>query len=179
LTCIVGLEAEGRVVVGADSLVAHGNLHFRRSGGKLFKNGGLIMGASGSARLGQLLHYSLKVPPIPERGLERWLATTFMEAVRECLGEGGFRKVDSEQEGLNTSSFVLGIRDRLYRVDSDFQLNRTGGYLAMGSGQQVAMGALHALQGSPGSPRARVRRALVAAAAHVTTVRGPFSIYQT
>src|SRR4030095_14530972 len=85
---------------------------------KIFRNGEFILGFTSSFRMGQLLRYSL-VPPVPrDWDLDRFMATEFVQSVRDCLREGGFARNDSGVESGGT--FLVALRGRLYRIESDF-----------------------------------------------------------
>ena len=178
MTCIVGVpQGGGRVVMGADSAgLCDWDLTVRADA-KVFTRGPFLMGFTSSFRMGQLLKYRLDVPEHPEGMADlEYLSTAFVDAVRECLGDGGWRKKEHEREEGGT--FLVGYRGRVYEVESDFQVGEpAAGYAACGCGARIALGALHAL-GVRVPPTERVRRALEAAEALSAGVRGPFVILE-
>ena len=173
MTCIVGVEYNGRVVIGGDSAGIAGWSVTVRADTKVFRNGAYIMGFCGSFRMGQLLRYSL-VAPVPQTwDLDRFMATDFIAAVRDCLREGGYARNDAGNE--SGGQFLVGIQGRLYRIDPDFQIGRSvDDYQAVGAGEDFARGSLHTSADLP--PEDRVTRALAAAVHHSTDVRPPFHI---
>ena len=96
-----------------------------------------------------------------------------MDAVRECLRDGGFIKTsDGVEEG---GQFLLGYRGRLFEVDSDFQVGESvDGTAAVGCGAEVALGSLYTSRGM--APEDRILNALLAAEFYAPGVRGPFKI---
>ena len=179
MTCIVGVpQGSGRVVMGADSAGVSGWDLIVRADAKVFERGPFLMGFTSSFRMGQLLRYRLDVPEHPDDMPDlEYLSTAFVDAVRECLGSGGWRKKENERE--EGGAFLVGYRGRVYEVSSDFQVGESvAGYAACGCGAQVALGALHALSESGLTAATRVRRALVAAEALSAGVRGPFVILE-
>jgi hypothetical protein len=173
VTCIVGIEHDGRVTIGADSAGIAGLSVTIRADTKVFRNGEFVMGFTTSFRMGQLLRYAL-VPPTPiDWDIDRFMATEFVSAVRDCLREGGYARIDSGTESGGT--FLVGIHGRLYRIDEDYQIGRSVDlYDACGCGEEFALGALH---GSGDlDPETRVTRALEAAAHHSAGVAAPFHI---
>ena len=173
MTCIVGVENNGRVVIGGDSAGVAGWSVTVRADTKVFRNGTYIMGFCGSFRMGQLLRYSL-IPPVPQTwDLDRFMATDFVAAVRDCLRDGGYARNDSGNE--SGGQFLVGIQGRLYRIEADFQMGRSvDDYQAVGAGEDFARGSLHtSAELAPGD---RVTRALAAAAHHSTDVREPFHL---
>lgn len=80
---------------------------------------------------------------------------------------------DNEREEGGT--FLVGVKGRLYAVYDDYQVaTAADGFAAVGSGEQVALGALFATDGAGLSPRRRVMSALAAAERFSAGVRGPF-----
>ena len=146
---------------------------------KVFRLGEAILGCVGDIRMLQLLRYSLIPPPCPETGdVERYVATDFTNAVRACFREGGYtRKKDERESG---GSFLVGIRGHLFCLDEDYDVWETRyGYHALGSGDDVALGVLHALQPIEMAPEQRITLALEASAFHIASVRAPFLIEST
>lgn len=173
MTCIVGIEHEGHVIIGADSAGVAGHQISARADTKVFRNAEYVMGFTSSFRMGQLLRYSL-VPPLPhDWDIDRFMSTDFVNAVRDCLRDGGYARNDSGNESGGT--FLVGIRGQLYRIDSDFQIGRTlDRYDAAGCGEDFALGSLHTSAGL--DPDERVERALEAAAHHSSGVCPPFHL---
>lgn len=184
MTAIVGLVHDGVVHLGGDSAgVAGYSLTVRRDE-KVFTNGPYVIGFTYSFRMGQLLRYSFRPPEPLGQGVEktkdvpRFMATTFVDAVRETLKSGGWLKKDSEQEEGGT--FLVGAAGRLFEIASDFHVGEAAdGYAAVGCGEDVALGALYATARSRMAPQRRVRLALEAAERFSAGVRGPFTYAQT
>lgn len=174
LTCIVGLVDEGTVYIGGDSAGVAGMELKVRADQKVFANGPIVMGFTDSFRMGQLLRYAFQCPPqLPSKAIEEYMVMDFVDAVRECLKEGGFAKEESGQESGGT--FLVGYRGRLFEVSGDYQVGEAlDGFSAVGSGAQVALGALYATRGR--EPEERLLTALEAAERYNAGVRGPFVI---
>lgn len=174
MTCIVGLVSAGQVFIGGDSAgVAGWNLRLRADA-KVFKNGDYLFGFTSSFRMGQLLRYALQIPKRhPDKDLMAFMATDFIDAVRNCLKAGGFARKDSETE--QGGVFLVGHAGRLFYVDCDYQVGEVrGDYDACGCGEAYACGALYVNSGLGAEDR--IRQALLAAEAHSAGVRGPFHI---
>lgn len=177
MTVIAGLAHKGTVHIGADSAGISGYELRERRDAKVFRNGPYAMGFTTSFRMGQLLHHALQPPAPPEddADLHRFMVTTWVDAVRDCLKTGGWAKKDSEQEEGGT--FLVGVRGRLFVVDSDYQVAEPAdNYAAVGCGNDVALGALH-VSGFYGflTPQVRVKCALETAEKFSAGVRGPFT----
>lgn len=185
MTCIVGLEHDGRVWIGGDSAGVAGWSLTVRADEKVFANGDFIFGFTTSFRMGQLLRYGLTLPSLCRDGdipslwsdPDRWMATQFVDAVRDCLKAGGYSKKSDEVE--SGGQFLVGYKGHLWQVDRDYQVGRAAhGYLAVGCGDELALGAMHAVSDGL-SPHDTVLAALRAAEAHSAGVRGPFKVLST
>lgn len=177
MTVIVGLVHRKRVHLGGDSAgVAGYQLTIRRDP-KVFANGPYVFGFTSSFRMGQLLHHAFQ-PPHPEGDLDRFMATTFINAVRTCLKDGGWARKDAEQEQAGT--FLVGVHGRLFAIDSDCQVGEPADqYAAVGCGDELALGALHATADLDLTPRQRLTAALRAADHHSAGVAAPYTFAKT
>jgi hypothetical protein len=176
MTCIVGLEHQGSVWIGGDSAGVSGTQLSDRLDSKVFHVRDYLIGFTASFRLGSLLRYRFKPPKPPSRGLDRMMATTFVDGVRKCLKEGGLTRVDQSVESGGT--FLVGVSGRLYLIDRDFQLGRYRmGFHALGAGARVALGAMHVTPEL--EPKHRIILALRAAECFTTSVRRPFRVLHT
>lgn len=144
MTCIIGLETEDGVMMGCDSAAVAGYDITVSRIQKVFKRGEFLIGYTTSFRMGQLLQYGLEVEPQRDDQSDiEFLATTFIDAARDCLKKGGFTRVEDEQE--EGGFFLLGYKGKLYIIQSDFQVNSSvDGYMAIGCGANYALGAMHA-----------------------------------
>jgi ATP-dependent protease HslVU (ClpYQ) peptidase subunit len=178
MTCIAGIESGGKVWIGGDSAgVSDSWTLWVRADSKVFRNGDFIMGFTTSFRMGQLLRYAFSPPAFPEgEDLDKFMATTFIDAVRGCLVKGGFAKKNSEQE--EGGEFLVGYGSKLFAVFGDYQVARcSSGIAAIGCGGQIALGALYAAPDL--KPEARLLKALEAAESFNAGVRRPFIIEST
>jgi hypothetical protein len=172
MTCIVGIEHDDGVLIGGDSAGLAGWSKTIRADEKVFTVGPYAMGFTTSFRMGQLLRYSLDVPA-PDADVDRFMATTFVDAVRRTLKDGGWATTTEGQE--TGGVFLVGVAGRLYRVSSDYQFGRAAdGYQAVGCGGDIALGSLHTTSQYDIAPDTRATLALEAAAALSGGVAGPF-----
>ncbi len=127
--------------------------------------------------MGQLIRYSLR-PPKPKGEIEKFMATKFVDALRDCLKTGGWARKENDREEGGT--FLVGIRGKLFTVYDDYQVAiAADGFAAVGCGDQIALGALYATAGAGLKPRRRIKIALQAAERFSTDVRGPFVCLST
>lgn len=180
MTCIVGLAVNGRVWMGGDSAgVTNMDLYTRRDT-KVFNAGSqadeFVLGFTDSFRMGQLLRFGLDdvVPPDNPELLYRWMVKDFIDAVRELLSAGGFKKIENEVEQGGT--FLVGVCGRLFYVEGNFQVGENWcHYDAIGCGGRIALGAMYATS-QWADPQERVHQALMAAEEFSAGVRLPFVI---
>jgi hypothetical protein len=151
----------------------------------------VAIGYTSSYRMGQLLRFNLQLPAIVDpvgepraEDLFEWAVKEFIPAARKVFKDGGYGKTNGD--GDVGGYFLLAVRDRLFEVQSDFQVAEPSpSYVATGSGEAYALGALHALCGPKdpkvGKDRAReiAKRALNAAVFHNAYVRPPFEFVET
>lgn len=174
MTCIVGFVEGARVWMGGDSAGVGGYALTVRADQKVFRNGPMLFGFTSSFRMGQLLRYALKVPHHePDVDADRYMVTTFVDAVRECLKAHGFAKKESEVESGGT--FLVGYRGELFCIHDDYQVAKAvDKFDACGCGQGVALGSLFSTSHMNGRNRAQM--ALEAAERLSAGVRSPFHI---
>lgn len=181
MTCIVGLIDGDKVYMGGDSAGVMGYDLQIRADQKVFKNGSFLMGFTSSFRMGQLLRFKLCPPSRwkddgTQKDIYQYMVTDFIDAVRECLKNGGYAQKSNEQE--EGGVFLVGYEGRLFIIDNDYQVGElTDGFMAVGCGGQIARGALYATQGKP--PEERIKIALEAAERFDVTVRRPFVVLST
>jgi hypothetical protein len=177
VTCVVGLVHEGDVWIGADAAGTAGwDLTIRRDP-KVFLAGDALVGFTSSFRMGQLLRYGLgTLARNPNVDPYEHVVTAVANEVRSLFDAGGFsrRKEESEVGGV----FLLGYAGRLFTIDQDYGVGEAlEPYAAVGSGAQVALGALNVLSWQDNlPPRQKLIYALNVAERHNASVRGPFTV---
>lgn len=176
MTCIAGLIDNGRIYMGADSAGVASTSLTIRADQKVFVRDDFIMGFTSSFRMGQLLRYKLTISPRAERtDVFEYMVTSFIEAARKCMKDGGFteKKDEVEKGGI----FLVGYQGRLFRIERDFQVGENIlPYDAVGCGEDIALGTLFA--NGHLKPEDRIRQALEAAEQFSAGVRRPFVILQ-
>ncbi len=136
-----------------------------------------VMGGAGSFRMLQALKYSLKPPPPPgkNKDLLGFMSTHFVDAMRRCYKSTGILEQTSDGIDAVNGSVIVGYQGRMFEIDGDFQvITVTQDYLAIGSGDEIALGAMFATEGQPAG--LRIETALKASASLTAYVREPFNI---
>jgi len=174
MTCIVGVIHNRRVYMGGDSAGVSGYSVTSRKDPKVFRRGELVIGYTSSFRMGQVLRFSPSVPDKPEGAdLYEWLCTKFVDGCRKAMKEAGYTETENGRESGGT--FLVGVRGRLFTVQSDFQVGETrDGFSACGCGTDLALGAMAVTRGK--KPEDRIRAALAVAERFSAGVRSPFLV---
>lgn len=174
MTCIIGLIDRGTVYMGGDSAGSNGWNMMTMANPKVFVNKEMIIGYTGSFRMGQLLQYSLRLPEQKESSDMEYLVGAFTNCVRDLYRNSGLLvKVNEKEEG---GTFLVGYKGNLYRIESDFSIIQVAhNYTACGSGQDFALGAMYATSDMQ-DPVRRIEIALNSASEFSCSVRGPYTI---
>lgn len=179
MTCIAGIVAEDGVYIGGDSAGADSSWNLIiRADEKVFLNGDFIFGFTSSFRMGQILRFGFTPPKRhQDTDVYEYMVTSFVDSIRTRFRESGYISENRCQEIGGT--FLVGYENRLFQIDSDFQVAETlAGYDAVGCGQNSALGALYAIQkfGGFGDPEKAIEMALEASECFSAGVRRPFNI---
>ena len=204
-------KKNGRTYIGADSCGSNASVKRTRVDKKLFKlkdDLDALLGFTSSFRMGQLLMFAegltqyedyidkdseneecseecdckteleTQMIKIENMDLEQ-MVTTFVPNVANVLLDGGFATQNGE--GLEGGVFMFAHKDKLYRIDCDFQVEETEeSYNACGSGEPYALGALNAIADNEDIDIVeKIHIALQAAAKFNPHVEGPFYIMNT
>lgn len=142
MTCIIGVEHEGTVYMGADSIGLNGWAKDIIAQDKLFKRNRMLFGCAGNPRMAQILRYQTTfIPQTNGQSDEEYLVCEVIEKTRLALKEYGYTEIDNGRE--LGASFLLGYNGKLYSVENSFQLCRSARkFYAIGAGDDFAMGAL-------------------------------------
>ena len=133
MTCIIGIEFEGKVYLAGDKLGSNGWTGSEYHCPKVFENGDGIFGYTSSYRWGQLLEFGLTdvLAPKDINEMHRWMVTSLVPSIQKVL-KGG----DYNDKGKNA---LIGINGQLWEHQDDLSVLRsTNGYAAIGSGETFA-----------------------------------------
>jgi ATP-dependent protease HslVU (ClpYQ) peptidase subunit len=175
MTCVAGIVHDGKVTIGGDSAgvcPVDGKLQLRKDP-KVFRNGEYLIGVSGSWQVNHILRFTRLPDGNAVSSVEPFMhmVKAFLPAVKEAV-----------QGCTDEFELLVGFHGRLFHVYNTGQVSEEQApYEAIGSGDQVARGALHALalvSYEIFSERERIEAALTAAERFCSDVRGPFTIIQ-
>lgn len=180
MTAIVGLvDSDGSVWLGGDSAASTSHSVWVRNDSKVFIQGELILGFTGSYRARDILQYQMSMTqPGQVDNLDRFLRTTFVEEVRSAFSKSGYMSRDDGKD-FQASRLLVGVRGRLFMVDSDFHVGEMETpFAAIGSGYSEAQGSLYSTRAMT-DPRKRLEEALAASSYYNPGVRPPFHFVRT
>ncbi len=141
MTCIVGMEYNGNVLIGGDLQGTGWNHKIAHTQPKVFSKKGILFGYTSSYRFGQIIEHSLTDPVTPDDPIEiyRWLITVIVPDIREAIVKYGGGTADKGGTAL------IGIKGQLWELQEDYSVLRSvDGCMSVGSGSAYALGALAA-----------------------------------
>tara|TARA_Y100000310_G_scaffold307018_1_gene348680 strand:- start:2092 stop:2664 length:573 start_codon:yes stop_codon:yes gene_type:complete len=142
MTCVIGFKDEDYIYIGADSLGSNGITKTVRKDKKVFQKNDMLIGFSGSYRMGQIIQYKFVMPEHPkEMDVDTYMRSIFIDTMIDCLTENGHTKIiDNERFG---ASFIIAYKNRMFEIDEDYHVGESvEDYIAIGSGAEVALGAI-------------------------------------
>lgn len=179
MTCIVGIEVEGKVLMGSDGCASSSYNKFQYDEPKLFIKKNILFGYTTSFRFADIIQYHVEIPARPRtlKSAEtdkEYLVSVVVPEIRKKLKDHGFAEAKNGRDSGGTA--LIGYKDKLYTLQDDFSIVRNkSGYDACGSGTYFAMGSLYTTANLKAVPfETRVEMALRAAAEHGVGVTPPF-----
>jgi ATP-dependent protease HslVU (ClpYQ) peptidase subunit len=155
MTTIIAAQGEKWAVVGYDSLVSDESgrsFTLGRGSSKVVKNGQYLLGAAGDVRAINILAHVF-APPKPNEltgtRLDKFVTSKFVPALRACFEDQGYAPRDTKDQGAQHGSVVLVVvNGTIYEIDEDYSWVRgSTGVYAVGTGGDVALGAMYAMTG--------------------------------
>lgn len=183
MTCIIGIVDGDRVWVGSDSCMSTNWMKTTVSKPRVVRlspERSLIAASTGDLRLLNLLHtFPYPVTKLASSEAHSYIMGTFPDRLREFASERGFLETTNGRASLGDNSVLIAFGSAIYHVGALFGVHKVGrSFHAIGSGAEVAMGALQVM-GKRASPQVRIRRALEAASEIAQQVAPPFEIFHT
>lgn len=179
MTVIAGVSHQGHVYLAGDSGWSTRYTESAQVDPKVRRlRADVVIGASGPKRFCDIVRLRLDFTRCDKAAedVPLWIA----DEIHRICGEIGL-SMNQDSQNYDVGSALIGVRDRLTRMDNAFGIVRDRNpYDAIGSGTEVALGAMHAMtREEQWAPRDVLRAAVRAAAAHCPSVRGPFRFVST
>lgn len=175
MTLIAAVIEDGKVQMIGDAFTGFHHVVGRDTREKVWQSGDKVLGAAGNVRPILAFRYGFEFPPVPDgQSDDTYMRLTFPAALREYLKEHVHVSTTENGEDSNLS-LLIGWRGRIWCMSDDFSITEEAcGWNAIGSGCEVALGALWVTRDLPASRR--LQAAGFAAAEYVSSVRGPFTV---
>jgi len=143
---------------------------------KVFKQQGLLFGASGEMRIAQLIQHVHQLPVLVEgQDLEQFVVRDLCGGLRAFLREQAEELLPPPDHDDELWHLLVGAQGRVFRICSHLSISESAtGYDAIGSATPQALGSLASTEDKPAHER--VQTALRAAERHHGGVAGPFTI---
>jgi len=173
MTCICAIiDTDKSILFGADSAGSSEYSIMITASVKIFQKDNLLFGVAGSWRQMQLLHHALVIPKKSNACTdEAYITLHVTDAIRSCFQDRNSMTVTNTQEN-SACAILIGYNGVLYRLNEDYGALISHTYDCIGSGDDVAKGALFATKEY--SPIERITIALKAATEHTAFVRPPY-----
>lgn len=167
MTCIAAIKKDGKVFIAGDRAGTGGYVQHNQSEPKIFQVGEFLIGYSGCYRMAQIVRYHTHLPkPREDQEIVEFIVTEIVSSIRRAMIDQG---ANSKERGadMQGGGIIIGYRGRIFRIESNYQVfGSNDDYTAMGSGGEVALGALYALRSSKESPKRKLKTAIHAANYH-------------
>lgn len=186
MSVIVGIKENGKVYIGADSQVTKGttrltcsNVHnckiwaVRNVPNCLMAHVGACRDANRIRLLNCLIdEYDLEKDRVNFSYVVKTIVPKIVKELRDCE----FLSGDSPVPSMD-SSYLFAYKDKLYTIGFDCCVIEVDGSVALGSGEDQALGSLVSTEGE--SPRSRIIKAIRASVASDIYVNYPIVLSDT
>lgn len=151
MTTVIGLQHPNGCILVADSLIMDGagRKYVHPEMKKLAERGNFVVGTSGDWQFCEVIQHRWN-PPTPvakdKKDLYGFMINKVVPTLRQCLIENGYN-FDESADKKDGERFHILVAVCGYIFDIDEQLSVTmsnDGVYAIGSGGDIALGALHA-----------------------------------
>ena len=185
LTCVVAIKTEHGVIMGCDSCAGgRTSAVVIEKPCKVAKVGEFLIGYTTSFRMGEILHKC--ITPMghdPRKDIFDEIVTVLVPQLRKEFKDQGYLVT---HEGSDWGGeFILAHGKRIFHVYDDFcVIEYADHFAACGCGEELAMGAMHALdvvnqhKAGTTTPKEMLQAALETAAKYSGFVKPPFHFVQ-
>lgn len=150
MSLVVAIKDKDRIAIGADKQVSSGDSkdHTITKIWPVEELPGAVMGSVGSARASQIIQYA----NIIDKNLIKgdvdmdFIVCALAPTIAAGLKANGIN-IDAKEDGvceMMPNSFIFAYKDKAWMIWNDLSVTEIGDYLAIGSGSDVARGALFA-----------------------------------
>lgn len=148
MTCIAAIkDPNGDIHMGADSQISCGNDLHDAVEPKIFLRNAFLYGVAGPHRIHNILKHSFTEPPRHmHQDAMAYLVNDWVPAWMQCLDRHGQRKIENNLHSQDSAWILIAHDTRLFAVAYDLSVMEVWEpFYAMGSGSDIARGALNIL----------------------------------
>ena len=169
MTLVISIRDKNRIVLGSDQQGSTGNTasHNCTKIWEVQDLPGAIMGSVGTARASQIIQYSSVVDKNCLENINNidtdFIVNSLAPTIAGALKANGI-KIDAFEDAtcpMMPNAFLFAYKDRAWMIWNDLSVTEMDDYLAIGSGSEVANGALFATKGK--NPFERIVTSIAAA----------------
>lgn len=144
MTCCIGYKTDKMLYFAGDTQGSNEDTKETRLDPKIFKLKNILVATCGSFRMRDVLMYELDIPKLKiGEDIDKYVRTTVINAIRSLFIEKNICVKNDETDLACPGDILLGIRDKIYKIESDFQVGEINKpYVAIGCGAREAMGAM-------------------------------------
>lgn len=149
MTTLVGIQGRNWALLGADTRITSEGTIYRmpKKYSKITDIDGILIASAGDVRGANILDYGLKIPKVTAKSDEHFITCFLIPAIRQAFADSGFEKT-SDGVSSHEGEFLVAYKGRIYEIDSDYSwVQDSRNIYALGSGGQIAIGALATLVG--------------------------------
>ena len=184
MTTLVSIQGNGWSVMGCDSRLSdeHGRFQIAKTP-KIVDNNSILIGGCGSSRASNVLHYGYKQPkPTAQEDLNIYMTQKFIPAMRKNFVDAGIDMKEDGDVAQIDGGFLISVKGQVFSVSEDYSWDTdVRNVYVMGSGSDVALGALAALGvekvTTPSQAEAMIRKAITIAIQYDNMCSQPIHIF--
>lgn len=184
MSLIVAIRKNGRIYMAADTQSTCGDIKFTRLGKdakkiEVFENG-MMLGHTGLVHNTQIVCAHPELFTLPEDGIltKRHVVQNIIPRLYKCYKDHEMLMEKENAPVGADNEFLLAHGDRLFHINKWFEVSAVGHYAAVGSGTDIALPGLVALDAEGSLCDTEIEERLVEllriASSRVTSVSGPF-----
>ena len=171
MTCIAALSLDGVVYMGGERGYSDNHNILSSNQPKISSHGLYLFGYSGNSGVGQAVKYNFNFPAIKIANIDKHMGSVFMPTLRSFFEDNKISLPPNEED---SAGFLLGIRGKVYEIDTfDFQCVEYE-MVSIGSGSGYAMGSLYST--SHLSPVDRITTSINSAIEYSPSCLGPVDV---
>ena len=178
MTIIIGYKENDVLYFGVDSRISSDHKVFTLSDDKIWSGNGILFGVCGHWRAAQIVKHKFNIPERPcKMSTEKYMNTVFIDELRKVFKENGYTEINNNEEKAHGAYLMIGIDNRLFNIGYDFSvLEQEDNYICLGSGEDLAYGAMNILKDQNLDPIDKIIKALETACKYNSGCAPPFTI---